>query len=122
MFRHTLPLVAALAATLTSASALAGWDHEGTLNIWDGDKLQWAQSIHPQTPPLVMLLLEEAPPREQWCPGVNHTVDDTPDTCAMHDDEMVEWLRDFLDLEADEALPQMTYMPQECPSACQPSF
>jgi hypothetical protein len=104
-----------VAGLLASSSAFAtdwDWTEEFQSRHWRNASLQWAQDIHPQHPSFETLKMYYAPPaHEMWCHG-----DTTPtqEDLSIHTSKMNEWLRNFLQVPAQDPLPPTPPLPFEC--------
>lgn len=114
-----LILAAATAFAASPAHATGGWDWDEDFapDHWRTATLQWAHDIHPNHPPIDLLLQAvAAPPDEPWChaPPVP-----TLDDCDIHDGLIDGWLHEYLGIPFNQPLPaQMIPYPYECPSPC----
>lgn len=115
------PLFAS-AMLLTSSPAFAwDWPEEPNMRQWRPDTIQWAQDIAWQElgesyTSQEIVELFDPPTREPWC------VEDpapTSNDCDVFDFRVRVWLRDFLGLAPNEALPPgLPQQPPECISIC----
>ena len=115
-----VPAVRATLALLIPLVSMAGWQDEHEHRLWMGFNLNWASSIHPNTPSWFYLQRHVSPPpRELWCvPGSGVT--DTPQDCQIFHDLLDDWTRDYLDVAPGGPLPpDLAAFPQECASTCQ---
>jgi hypothetical protein len=113
----SMMLLAPVASAVTD-----GWEilTEVQFRSWDSATLQWASTIHPESPtPTELQNTVDPPPREMWCPSADNWAED----CDAWEAHMDLWLHHFLDIPYADPLPtSMAPFPKECPSSCSSAF
>ena len=110
------------ASLLISLPALAydwDWDDEIASREWRAETLEWASSLHSETPsPLLLMATTAPPPRELWC---DVEVAPTMDDCMIFDSKIEDWVRDYLQQPHHAPISAAVFstFPAECAASCQ---
>ena len=117
------PVLTTLVATVVAAAPLVafaeGWEDDPEFRLWSPPTLEWAAELVPEEDldDAYMMANEEPPPVEAWCDPTSG-VQATPEQCDLFEDELDDWMRDFMGLGPRQMMPRTAPFPKECPSSC----